>query len=274
MVVFGRGGFTQDATKSFNFLRGPIFAGCGVPTCTGDFVEIGIALGAEIGNMNQAWWLQCPLELALKSPVLTGADVWMPWGDSMVIVNKYGDRIMSEKITYNERGQTHHIWRPDRREYPNLVQFMIYDDAVAQDPVDFPFRFPIPAAGDDSDYVIKGNTWEELATNISDRLDSLRGQGSVSARVGPDVKLADNFVDRLGATIDQGAPWSCSSKVPRVALTERTVVTKRFGPLGPSLVNLGKLWRPSLNVSTVMCQSATSTSSTIRLRLTIVHQGT
>jgi len=182
VVVFGRGGFTQDATKSFNFLRGPIFAGCGVPTCTGDFVEIGIALGAEIGNMNQAWWLQCPLELALKSPVLTGADVWMPWGDSMVIVNKYGDRIMSEKITYNERGQTHHIWRPDRREYPNLVQFMIYDDAVAQDPVDFPFRFPIPAAGDDSDYVIKGNTWEELATNISDRLDSLRGQGSVSAR--------------------------------------------------------------------------------------------
>jgi 3-oxosteroid 1-dehydrogenase len=202
-VVFGTGGFTQDQVKSLNYLRGPIFAGCGVPTCTGDFVDIGLALGARLGNMNQAWWLQCPLELALKSPNLTGADVWMPWGDSMVIVNKYGNRVMSEKITYNERGQVHHYWDPGRREYPNLVLFMIYDDAVAQDPSNFPFRFPIPAAGQDADYVIKGSTWEELTANVNARLDSVRGQGSISARVGPDVKLADNFVDRLGATIER-----------------------------------------------------------------------
>ncbi|MEA2524695.1 MAG: 3-oxosteroid 1-dehydrogenase, partial [Thermomicrobiales bacterium] len=200
-VIFGTGGFTQDPVKSLNYLRGPVFAGCAVPSCTGDFVNIGLALGAQFGNMNQAWWLQCPLELALMSPSLTGADVWMPYGDSMVIVNKYGDRIMSEKITYNERGQVHHYWNPSRREYPNLVQFMIYDDAVAQDTTSFPFRYPIPAAGEESNVVIKGNTWEELAANISARLDSVRGQGSVSARVGPDVKLADTFVDRLGATI-------------------------------------------------------------------------
>lgn len=174
-----------------------------MPTCTGDFVEIGQALGAQFGNMNQAWWLQCPLELALKSPSLTGADVWMPYGDSMVIVNKYGERFMTEKMTYNERGQTHHIWDPTHREYRNLVQFMIYDDAVAQDPTNFPFRFPIPAAGKDAAYVIKGDTWQDLAKHISTRLDSVRGQGSISARVGPDVKLADNFVDKLGATIQR-----------------------------------------------------------------------
>jgi succinate dehydrogenase/fumarate reductase flavoprotein subunit len=174
-----------------------------VPTCTGDFVDIGIALGARLGNMNQAWWLQCPLELALRSPALTGADVWMPWGDSMVIVNKYGNRIMSEKITYDERGQVHHYWDPTRREYPNLVQFMIYDDAVAQDPANFPFRFPIPAAGQESDYVITGATWKELAANIDTRLDGLRGQGTISARIGPDVRLADDFVSRLGATIER-----------------------------------------------------------------------
>jgi succinate dehydrogenase/fumarate reductase flavoprotein subunit len=202
-VIFGSGGFTQDPVKSLNYLRGPIFAGCGVPTCTGDFVDIGLALGAQFGNMQQAWWLQCPLELALKSPNLTGADVWMPWGDSMVIVNKYGVRVTSEKIQYNERGQVHHYWSPARREYQNLVLFMIYDDAVAQDPSSFPFRFPIPAAGKDADYVIKGNTWEELAANINARLDSVRGQGSISARIGPDVKLADNFVDQLKATITQ-----------------------------------------------------------------------
>jgi 3-oxosteroid 1-dehydrogenase len=202
-VVFGSGGFTQDPIKTLNYLRGPVFAGCGVPTCTGDFVDIGLALGARFGNMNNAFWLEIPLELALKSTSLPGADVWMPYGDSMVIVNKYGDRITTEKMVYNERSQVHHWWNPALTEFSNLVLFMIYDDSVAQDPTNFPFRFPIPAAGQDADYVIKGNTWEELASNINARLDSVRGQAGVAARVGPDVKLADNFTDKLGATIQR-----------------------------------------------------------------------
>lgn len=202
-VVFGTGGFTQDPEKSLAYLRGPVFASCSVGTCTGDFLDIGIALGAELDNMGQAWFLQCPLEMALQSPSLPGADVWLPWGDSMVIANRFGDRVTTEKMVYNERGQTHHYWSPQLREYPNLVQFMIYDDAVAQDPAEFPFRFPIPAPGDKADYVISGDTWEELAKNIDARLDSVRGKGSISARVGPNVKLADNFVDKLGQTINR-----------------------------------------------------------------------
>jgi succinate dehydrogenase/fumarate reductase flavoprotein subunit len=202
-VVFGTGGFTQDAEKATNYLRGPVFAACAVPTCTGDFVDIGLALGAQLGNMNQAWWLQCPLEFAVLSASIPGADVWLPWGDSMVVVNKYGERVTSEKMVYNERGQTHHYWNPEKREYCNLVQFMIYDDAVAQDPSEFPFRFPIPAPGQEADYVIKGETWEELAANIDARLESIRGMGNVSARVGDNVRLADDFVTKLSATIER-----------------------------------------------------------------------
>ena len=202
-VVFGSGGFTQDPIKSLNYLRGPVFAGCGVGTNTGDFVDIGLALGAQLGNMNQAWWLQCPLEMALQSPVLPGADVWMAFGDSMVIVNKYGTRFMNEKITYNERGQSHHEWDARRREYRNLVQFMIYDDAVAKNTAEWAFRFPVPQPDAAADYVISGDTWEDLAANISARLDALRGQGTISARIGPDVRLADDFVDRLGETVQR-----------------------------------------------------------------------
>lgn len=202
-VVFGTGGFTQDKNKSLNYLRGPVFGGCGVPTCTGDFIDIGIALGARLGNMNNAWWLQLPLELAVKSTSISGADVWIPYGDSMVIVDKFGKRITSEKMVYNERSQTHHYWNPQYREFTNLVQFMIYDDALAQDPTEFPFRFPVPMPGQDADYVIKGNTWDELAVNVNDRLDSIREQGGISARIGSDVKLADTFVDTLKGSIDR-----------------------------------------------------------------------
>ena len=202
-VVFGTGGFTQSPDKALTYLRGPVFGGCGVPTCTGDFIDIGLALGTRFGNMNNAWWLQLPLELALKGTSISGADVWIPYGDSMVIVNKFGDRVTSEKMVYNERSQTHHYWNPQHREYSNLVQFMIYDDVVAQDPTEFGFRFPVPMPGQPADYVISGNTWDELATNINQRLDSVREQGGISARVGPDVKLAGDFVDKLSATIQR-----------------------------------------------------------------------
>jgi hypothetical protein len=202
-VVFGTGGFTQDPFKAANFLRGPVFGGCGVPTCTGDFIDIGIALGARLGNMNNAWWLQLPLELTLDVTSVSGADVWIPYGDSMVIVNRFGDRVTSEKMVYNERGQTHHYWNPQYREYTNLVQFMIYDDAVAQDPTEFGFRFPVPMPGKEASYVIKGETWDELIANISDRLDSVRGKDGVAARVGENVRLADNFAEKLAATIER-----------------------------------------------------------------------
>ena len=202
-VIFGTGGFTQDSFKSTNYLRGPIFGGCGVPTCTGDFIDIGIALGTKLGNMNNAWWLQLPLEFTLDVTSVSGADVWIPYGDSMIIVNRFGDRVTSEKMVYNERSQTHHYWDPVRREYSNLVQFMIYDDAVAQDPTEFGFRFPVPMPGSKADYVIEGATWDELIANISARLDSIRYKDGVNGRVGANVVLADNFAEKLAATIER-----------------------------------------------------------------------
>ena len=42
-VFFGTGGFTQDPKSRLHYLRGPVFAGCRCRTCTGDFVDIGIA---------------------------------------------------------------------------------------------------------------------------------------------------------------------------------------------------------------------------------------
>lgn len=201
-VAFGTGGFTQNPEKALNYLRGPIFGGCGVPTNTGDFIDIGIALGAQLGNMNHAFWVQNALEQALKTPSLP-AENWLPYGDSMVIVNKYGDRVSSEKMVYNERTQSHYYWDAPRVEYRNLVQFQIYDAAVANNPTAWPFRYPVPLPGQQSDLVISGQTWEELATNINARLDRLRGQSTVSARITDNVRLADNFVERLTATIQR-----------------------------------------------------------------------
>jgi hypothetical protein len=200
-VIFGSGGFTQDPQKALNFLRGPIFGGCGVPTNTGDFVDIGIALGAELGNMNHAFWVQNLVEQALQYSSVP-AEVWIPYGDSMVLVNKYGQRITNEKMVYNERTQSHFTWAATESEYPNLIEFMIYDSAVANNPTAWAFRYGnVPMPGQESPYVISGNTWEELATNIGARLQKLTHQVSITGRIGPLVQLNENFVSNLKATI-------------------------------------------------------------------------
>jgi 3-oxosteroid 1-dehydrogenase len=200
-VIFGSGGFTQDPAKALNFLRGPIFGGCGVPTNTGDFVDIGIALGAGLGNMNHAFWVQNLVEQALQFSSVP-AEVWIPYGDSMVIVNKYGQRITNEKMVYNERTQSHFTWAETASEYPNLIEFMIYDSAVANNPTQWAFRFGnVPLPGQQAPYVISGNTWDELATNINQRLQKIAHQASITSRIGPLTQLDGNFVPNLQATI-------------------------------------------------------------------------
>src|SRR5206468_765025 len=91
-VVFASGGFLHDLDLRRQFLRGPVFGGCASDSSTGDFLRIGIELGAQLGNMSHAWWNQVVLEVALRTPS-TIRDVWMPFGDSMIQVNRYGRRV-------------------------------------------------------------------------------------------------------------------------------------------------------------------------------------
>jgi 3-oxosteroid 1-dehydrogenase len=199
-VVFGTGGFTQDRSKVMNYLRGPIFGGCAVPTNTGDFIDMATQLGARLGNMRNGFFVQHVLEQALANSSVVD-DLWIPPGDSMIMVNRYGDRVCSEKTPYNEHTQSHFVWDATRSEYPNLVQFMVYDDAVATDPYQA-YGMPFPRPGTRAPYVISGATIPELARNVERRLDRLRGRYSINGAIGPDVRLADGFADNLQRTID------------------------------------------------------------------------
>lgn len=201
-VVFGTGGFTHDRDKALGYLRGPIFGGCAVPTNTGDFISLAGALGAELGNMSNAFWSQSALEPTLDSPAVGALeDIFVPFGDSMIIVNKRGERIGNEKVVYQERTQSHFVFDPFTNEYPNLVQFMIYDRAVADYDQWHLYRYPVPEPGTTAPWVITGDTIPELAAEIERRLDQLRTRLGVSSRVGASVRLAPDFATRLAESI-------------------------------------------------------------------------
>ena len=189
-VVFGSGGFTHSPELMRAHQPGPVFGGCAVPTNQGDFVHMAESVGARFGLMGSAWRAQIVLEQALLDPS-TPDDVFMPPGDSMILVNRFGRRVVNEKSNYNERTRVHFAWDPSRHEWTNLVLCMVYDQRTAEL---FGGRYPLPPAGLFAPYVITGRTLQELALGIDARLEKL------ADRLGG-VRLDPGFAENLTASI-------------------------------------------------------------------------
>jgi succinate dehydrogenase/fumarate reductase flavoprotein subunit len=194
-VIFASGGFLHDEELVLDYLKGPVFGGAASPYATGDFVRIGNEVGARLGNMAHAWWDQVVVEMALRNRATIG-DVYSPFGDSMLMVNRYGRRAVNEKAPYNERGQAHHAWDPHRGEYPNLLLFMIFDEALVQNPHKDMFRWPVPLDHKERYYVIRAETMEDLAVALAERLETLTPHtGGLS--------LDDDFLPTLLDTLER-----------------------------------------------------------------------
>lgn len=204
-VIFASGGFTQNRELRHNFLQASIFGGCAAPTNEGDFVEISTALGLPLRNMNYAWMAPMPLEIWLQhSPYTSG--VFASPGDSMLWVNKYGQRVINEKEIYNEQTFVFFEYDQKKMEYPNLLMFPIWDQRThdlwkateAIEETDPP-RLALDNYGNfiyDDFHVIQGDTLEDLARNIEARLEQL------SSETG-DFALDESFTAQTPKTIQR-----------------------------------------------------------------------
>ena len=197
-VIFATGGFTHNADLCDNHLRGPVFGGCTVPSSEGDFVFIGAAAGAKLANMNHAWWWQVILESALQSRD-TSSSVSLPAGDSMILVNCDGKRVVNEKTMYNERTQVHFSWDPVRARYPNLILFAIYDEFTRNrygEGLHLTSSPMTPAPGTTAPHLLTGETLAELHSAIENRLEEL-------SRHTGNYRLDNNFLQNLEKTIER-----------------------------------------------------------------------
>ena len=174
-VIFASGGFTHNVELCREFLRGPVFGGCTVPYSEGDFVRIGASAGAKLANMNHAWWWQVVLEHAIQSRE-TSSVVHVPAGDSMILVNCDGRRVVNEKTLYNERTQVHFTWDPVRARYPNLILFAIYDEFTRERygrGLHMTSSPMVLQPGINAPHILSGETLEELTAVIETRLSEL-----------------------------------------------------------------------------------------------------
>lgn len=192
-VIFATGGFTHDVELRKNFLNMPVYGGCAALTNEGDFIRITSALGVQLRNMNHAWMCPVSLEKAVaKDGSMSG--MFSVAGDSMIFVNKYGRRVVSEKLNYNELAQKFFEWDGQRAEYPNLVLISIWDERSQQHSASAEYGRLIVPPGVDNRHVINGNTLEELVSGIDARLK--RYASSTGG-----MSLAPDFINNLKATI-------------------------------------------------------------------------
>lgn len=189
-VIFASGGFVHNPNAVENYQQNRIYGACAIPMATGDFIDIAGAVGARMGNLSGAWRAQVVLEETIKNSKLASCVFFTP-GDSMFQVNKYGVRIVNEKRNYNDRTEVHSIYDATRAEYSNQLLFMIYDERTAEA---FAGDYPLPENQTGTPFVLKGETLEELAVQIEQRLQKIKPYtGGFS--------LDSSFVDNLKATI-------------------------------------------------------------------------
>jgi 3-oxosteroid 1-dehydrogenase len=169
-VVFATGCYSHNRDYLQRYQMLPVFGSCSVATNEGDFIRIAGQIGAQMGNMSGAWRAQVVLEETLKYRAVPTAVFWPP-GDSMLLVNKAGQRFVNEKRSYNDRVRQTYSFDATEVEYPYLINFMIYDQRTADlNAGTYPIP-PIPAA---ADHVIVGQTLDDLAENLAVRLYSVR----------------------------------------------------------------------------------------------------
>jgi 3-oxosteroid 1-dehydrogenase len=213
-VVFGTGGMEHNAELRKRLLRGPIVGTCGASTNRGDFIVIAERIGAALANTGEAWWAQLPLEPCLES-FEQGELINQNYGDSTIVVNAAGERVVNEKESYNERGKIHSV-RDESGGYPNRLLIQILDDAIIQDDTDWPARWPVPTADDVPPYVLRGDTLEELTAAISkrlgelaDRTDGFALEPAFTANLKRTIERFNGFA-RKGVDEDfqRGATWA------------------------------------------------------------------
>ena len=122
-VVIATGGFEWNEKLVKTFLRGPLTGPVSVPENEGDGLLMAIAAGAQLGNMQNAFWMQSVLEFKpqhrnAKPNYMLGSDERARPG--AILVNRAGRRFVNEAANYNALGKALHAFDAGSHGYANL----------------------------------------------------------------------------------------------------------------------------------------------------------
>ncbi|HUR12901.1 MAG TPA: FAD-dependent oxidoreductase [Mycobacteriales bacterium] len=115
-VIVTAGGFSKNNAKlaaSFTGSKALTGGGCAVVSAVGDLTDMAAKYGFMTEHMDQAWFVQNIYEQYKSDPNSTLSPNYLLFqaywlaGDSMIVVNRRGQRVTNEKANYNDRTRAH-----------------------------------------------------------------------------------------------------------------------------------------------------------------------
>ena len=132
-VILGTGGFEWDPVLVQAFLRGPMHGAVSPPNNTGDGLRMAMALGADLANMGEAWWV--PI-VRIPDDTIDGKQRSRSvrlerTRPRSIMVNQAGRRFVNEACDYNSMAGAFHYLDP-RGGYVNDRAWMVFDSVHLQ----------------------------------------------------------------------------------------------------------------------------------------------
>ena len=160
-VILAAGGFAHNQAMRERYQKPPVNHTWSSATAanTGDAIQAGMAVGAKIDLMDDAWW--GPTSVPPNAPVMfhVGERAY-PGG---IMVNAAGERFTNESASYVE--VVHAMYEKHTAAVPHIPATFIMDGRYRRKYIFgtlFPLQ-PVPASYLESGYFKRGDTLEELA---------------------------------------------------------------------------------------------------------------
>lgn len=163
-VILASGGFERDPVLVKAFLRGPMVAPTGVPETTGDGLRMAMSVGAELGNMSEAWW--CPA-IRIPGDDIAGSPLYRlllserAYPGSLM-VDRLGSRFVNEAENYNDLGRMLHAFDASAFDFARIPSWLIFDASYRK-------RYHLATlrrSDPDPEWLIRGDTLSEVAGRI------------------------------------------------------------------------------------------------------------
>ncbi|WP_280338586.1 3-oxosteroid 1-dehydrogenase [Nocardia neocaledoniensis] len=244
-VVLGSGGFEHNADMRAKYQRQPITTEwtTGAAANTGDGIVAGMAAGATVGFMEDAWW---------GPTIFKGGKPWFALAErnlpGTIMVNDRGERFGNESAPYVEAVHTMYGGEYGQGAGPgeNIPAWLVFDQryrnryifAGLQPGQRFPSRWL------ENDYIVKADSIEELAERIGVPAENLaatvtRFNGFAATGKDEDYGRGNSHYDRYYgdptvkpnpclAEISQG-PFYAAKMVPGDLGTKGGLVTDTAG---------------------------------------------
>jgi 3-oxosteroid 1-dehydrogenase len=195
-VIIAAGGFEHNLAMRTQYLPQPVSTAwtLGADTNTGDGIQAGLAVGAAVALMDQAWW--GPVIATPDQPYFCLAERTEPGG---LIVNQAGQRFVDEAAPYGDVVKAMYTQNPDSPDIPCwLIVDQNYRDRYMFDET-LP-TLPLPSSWYSAGAVYSSATIAGLANAIGVPAGNLeatitRFNGFAATGVDSDFSRGVNFYD-------------------------------------------------------------------------------